>query len=282
MSRAVVHGAVSIVNAMANGLGAALGIGLRAEASCRLVDKPVFKAYSDGRLLKPGNLLERVCRMILSDHGAHGGCVIHLRSEIPAKKGLKSSSAVSSAVALACLKEVCGDADLLKAALYSAEASIQAGVSVTGAFDDASACLLGGVVITNNLERKLMARRTVRNSLRVLILVPPGGMLSSRVDTGLFKPVEPLMRLAHRLALEGEEWTAMMLNGLAVSTALGISSKPALEALRAGAVAAGVSGKGPAVAAVAEPEDAEGVRKALSRFGRVIETGVCNENASVE
>jgi shikimate kinase len=282
LSRAVVHGAVSIVNAMANGLGAALGIGLRVEASCRLVDEPVFKAFSDGKLLKPGNLLERVCSMVLRDHGIQGGCVVKLSSEIPAKKGLKSSSAVSSAVALACLKEACGSADLLKAAVYSAEASVQAGVSVTGAFDDASACLLGGLTITNNFEKRLITRRAVDSSLRVLILVPPGGMLSGRVDTTLFKPVEPLMRLAHRLALEGEEWTAMTLNGLAVSTALGISTKPAVEALRAGAIAAGVSGKGPAVAAVVEPMHVESVRRAISKFGRVIETRVCNDNAGVE
>jgi shikimate kinase len=233
---------------MANSLGAALGVGLRVEASCILLDKQVFK----------------------------------ISSEESPRKGLKSSSAVSSAVALACLKEASGKADLLEAARYSAEASIQAGVSVTGAFDDASACVLGGLTVTNNLERKLVARRPVDASLRVLILVPPGGMLSGKVDTSLFKPVEPLMRLAHRLALEGEEWLAMTLNGLAVSTALGLDEKPALEALKAGAVAAGVSGKGPAVAAVVKPGEAEEVRRALSRFGRIVETGVCNENASVE
>lgn len=282
MSRAVVHGAVSIVNAMANGLGAALGVGLKVEASCRLVDEPVFKIYSDGKLLRPGNLLEKVCSLIFRDHGVKNGCTINVSSEIPAKKGLKSSSAVSSAVALACLKEVCGEADLLKAAEYSAEASIQAGVSVTGAFDDASACLLGGITITNNFERKLIARRTVDDSLRVLILVPPGGVLSGSIDTMVFKPVEPLMRLAHKLALEGEEWTAMTLNGLAVSAALRISNEPALEAIKAGAIAAGVSGKGPAIAAVAKPEFADRVREALSRFGRVIETRVWNENAIVE
>jgi len=282
LSRAIVHGAVSIVNAMANGLGAALGVGLRVEASCRLLEKPVFKIYSGGRLLKPGSLLEKVCRLVLKDHSVEKGCFINVSSEIPPRKGLKSSSAVSSAVALACLKEVCGEVDLLKAAFYSAEASIQAGVSATGAFDDASACLLGGLTATNNFERKLVARRIVDGSLRVLILVPPGGMLSGRVDTTLFKPVEPLMRLAYRLVLEGEEWTAMTLNGLAVSTALGISSKPAMEAIRSGAIAAGVSGKGPAVAAVCKPDDVDRVRKTLSRYGRVIETGVCNENASVQ
>jgi len=282
LSRAVVHGAVSIVNAMANGLGAALGVGLRVEASCRLIEEPVFKARSDGRPLKPGNLLEKVCSLILRDYGIGKGCVVEVHSEIPARKGLKSSSAVSSAVALACLKEVCGETDLLKAAAYSAEASIQAGVSITGAFDDASACLLGGVTITNNLEKRLIARRTVDGSFRVLILIPPGEMLSGSVDVSLFKPVEPLMRLAHRLALEGEEWVAMMLNGLAVSAALGMSVKPALEAIRAGAVSAGLSGKGPAVAAIARPEDAASVRRVLSRFGMVIETNVCNDNASVE
>ncbi|MEM2929972.1 MAG: shikimate kinase [Thermoproteota archaeon] len=282
MSRARVHGAVSIVNAMANGLGAALGVGLRVEASCRLTGEPVFKIRSGSRLLRPGSLPEKVCKLVFKDHGVRKGCEVSIYSEIPARKGLKSSSAVSSAVALACLKEVSGGTGLLEAAKYSAEASIQAGVSVTGAFDDASACLLGGVVVTDNAERRLIARRPVDDSLRVVILVPPGGMLSGRVNTGLFNPVEPLMRLAHRLALNGEEWLAMTLNGLAVSTALGLSVKPALEALRNGAVAAGVSGKGPAVAAVVRPREAGRVARILARFGRVIETGVCNQNASVE
>jgi len=137
-------------------------------------------------------------------------------------------------------------------------------------------------VVTDNLERRLIERRLVEDELRIIILIPPGGMLSGRVDTSVFKPVEPLMRLAHRLALNGEEWLAMSLNGLAVSTALGLDAKPALEALKNGAVAAGVSGKGPAVAAVARPRDVEKVKAAMSRFGRVVETGVCNENASVE
>ena len=282
MSRARVHGAVSIVNAMANGLGAALGVGLRVEASCRLVEKPVFRIRSGGRLLKSGSLPEKVCRLVLRDYGLQKGCEVNVYSEIPARKGLKSSSAVSSAVALACLKEVTGEAELMEAVKYSVEASIQTGVSATGAFDDASACLLGGMVVTNNFERKLIARRIVDNSLRVIILIPPGGMLSGRVDTSLFKPVEPLMRLAHRLALNGEEWLAMTLNGLAVSTALSLDAKPALEALKNGAIAAGVSGKGPAVAAVVRPQNVEEVGKALSRFGRIVETGVCNENASVE
>lgn len=282
MSRAVVHGAVSIVNAMANGLGAALGVGLRVEASCILLDKQVFKIYSGDRMLKPGSLIEKVCSLVFKDYGVQKGCEVKVYSEIPPKKGLKSSSAVSSAVALACLKEASGKTDLLEAARYSAEASIQTGISVTGAFDDASACVLGGLVVTNNLEKKLVARRTVDGSLKILILVPQGEMLSGKVDTSLFKPVEPLMRLAHRLTLEGEEWLAMTLNGLAVSTALGLDEKPALEALKAGALAAGVSGKGPAVAAVVEPGEVEEVRRTLSRFGRIVETGVCNENASVK
>lgn len=282
MSRARVHGAVSIVNAMANGLGAALGVGLRVEACCRLVEEPVFRVRSEGRLLKPGNLSEKVCSLIFREYGVQKGCEVSIYSEIPAGKGLKSSSAVSSAVALACLEEVSGVAGLLEAAKYSAEASLQAGVSLTGAFDDASACLLGGVVITDNFERRLIARRPAEDNLRVVILVPPGRMLSGKVDTSLFKSVEPLMRLAHRLALNGEEWLAMTLNGLAVSTALGLDAKPALEALKAGAVAAGVSGKGPAVAAVVRPHDVEMVSSVLSRFGRIVETGVCNENAFVE
>ena len=64
---------------------------------------------------------------------------VNVKSQIPAGVGLKSSSAVSSALALACSGLVGNDLDdnvILKSAI---RASLDAGVTITGAYDDSTA-----------------------------------------------------------------------------------------------------------------------------------------------
>ncbi|MEM4294847.1 MAG: hypothetical protein QXV86_03670, partial [Candidatus Caldarchaeum sp.] len=57
--------------------------------------------------------------------------------------------------------------------------------------------------------------------------------------------------------------------------ALGLPTDPALEALRAGALAAGLSGTGPAVAAVCTEEHVDLVEESFQRFeGKVIKCPV--------
>ena len=67
---------------------------------------------------------------------------LDFKSNIPTGYGLKSSSAISSAVVLSCAKafgKIMSDEEILK---LGAKTSIQTKVSITGAYDDASACLL--------------------------------------------------------------------------------------------------------------------------------------------
>jgi shikimate kinase len=80
------------------------------------------------------------------------------------------------------------------------------------------------------------------------------------------KLIEPQVDVAFNEALRGNYWTALTLNGLLYSAALNLDPKPAIDALEAGAVASGLSGKGPAVVAVAQGKNVNRVVKAWTAY----------------
>jgi len=81
------------------------------------------------------------------------------------------------------------------------------------------------------------------------------------------------LQRAYDRAVKGQIWDALTLNGLAFSSALGQDPLPALAAIDAGALGAGLSGKGPAIAAITTAETSDRVHHSLEKFsGKVIET----------
>ena len=97
---------------------------------------------------------------------------LDFRSNIPTGYGLKSSSAISSAVVLSCAKafgKTMTDEEILK---LGAKASIQTKVSITGAYDDACACYFGGFNVTDNLRMKLVHRELGPKELQAIIFLP--------------------------------------------------------------------------------------------------------------
>jgi len=68
----------------------------------------------------------------------------------------------------------------------------------------------------------------------------------------------------------------MTLNGLAFAAMLGLDSGRIADALRSGAIAAGLSGKGPAVAAVVPGEKVDAVREAWKKYEGEILTARIN------
>ncbi len=276
--KATMHGAVSIVNAIATGNGSALGISLKVTAEVELTRGKGLRfltGKNNDRLIHniikntlPAGILER------------NQLIIRIRSEIPIGFGLKSSSAVSNAVALACSRlssEEIDDYAVLDAAV---KASLDAQVTITGAYDDATACYLGGFVVTDNYARKLLKREESPDNLYAVIFLPRN---TPRGDVRMLSGLSDLFIDAFRLAEGGEYWKAMKLNGVLASSALGANYKPVLAALEQGALAAGISGNGPSVAAVAYEDEVEDIRQAFSKFnGKVLVSKVNNQKASVE
>ncbi len=155
-------GAVSIVNAIATGKGCTFGISQKVKVKISL--EPGH--YGISRNFVNDKLVNKIIRSILPASVLKNHFItINLVSEIPAGWGLKSSSAVSNAISLACYK-LLDDQIYDRAVLNTAvNSSLWAKVSMTGAFDDACACYYGGVILTDNHYKKIIKRDMVNNDL---------------------------------------------------------------------------------------------------------------------
>ena len=246
------RGAATIVNAIATGKGAAFGISLETDVSVDLVegDGPIKLAESS----EGGGLAEGCVRAVLRKTGPHvtrhGS--IRIRSEIPVSRGLKSSSAVSNAIVLAATRALDSQMTDREIVLIGIEESIKAGVTITGAFDDASACYFGGAVMTNNRTFEVLKQSTMDEDLELVIHVPDRRIVKSSVKNLDFTKIERQVEKAFDLAMDGQFLKAMELNSKAYSKVLDVSEDIAELARRHGALAAGISGTGPATVAVCE------------------------------
>jgi shikimate kinase len=245
------YGAVSIINAISTGRGAALGVSLSTEVEVELdvVNGVVLDAGEPGM---DSSLVTEVVRRFAEELDASfRGCRVRTRSSIPVAVGLKSSSSVAVATALALLDALENEMEDDRILALVAEASKSSGTSITGALDDAAACMLGGIVVTDNIEGKIL-RRDRPPHLMTVIGIPDMRTYTRDFRRELLNPIRELMDEVFKLALRGEYWKAMILNGILHASALSLPVEPIIGVLRAGAIAAGVSGTGPAIAAVTE------------------------------
>ena len=271
----VVHGAISIVNAVATGFGSAMGISL--EVKVEIVSKK-----GSGIIFQKGRgspMVKKIIHdMLPLKYLNNNQLLININSEIPSGMGLKSSSAVSNAVALACNSLVHKDVNdefVLNSAI---DASLYAKTTITGAFDDSTACYYGGFVTTDNYKRKIMKREPTPTGIYAVIFLPNN---KKRGDTSRLRLLSNIYLEAFQLANSGQYWKAMTLNGVLTSSLLSNSYTITRLCLDNGALAASISGNGPAVAAVACEGDIQKINSVLSNLdGRVIVSKTNNQKAS--
>ncbi len=284
--QAVSHGAVSILNAFSTGKGGALGVNLWTRARVILRDGPGgISGFVTSDPHESSKLVVRAVEKTLGYYGYEQPVTgeVFTTSNIPVAVGLKSSSAAANAAALATAHALGEDPEDDALVNLAVDASIEAGVSLTGAYDDSYASYHGGAVLTDNFHRKIEKIMEIPHGIRILILVPPRKTHTETLDKDKFRSIRKIMDIAYREASSGRLWEALTLSGLAVSAVLDEDPKPALSALEAGALAAGLSGKGPATVAVVEEENVENVRKALSQFGaNILEARPNLKKAEVE
>ncbi len=291
-------GAGTLVSAIATGKGASFGLGLKLTAKVTLTDdKGKITVNIKGANSEPTMLAETACKKTLDMLGGEKyGAIVETDSKIPISRGLKSSSAASIAIILATasalgVKYVPSSEEGKKDAInakevldLSCDSALESGVSITGAFDDAAACLLGGAVVTDNRARKILASYPIEPELDVVIYVPPRKVRKASVKEydGRLDHLGSIVGLAHKLALMRNFKDAMTLNGLVYSNAFGEyrSSEMALRMLDAGAHCAGMSGTGPATIAIVGRDKTDAVLKAvrenLEKGAKVIKTKVRN------
>jgi shikimate kinase len=267
--RARAPAAGTVLNALANETGAAFAIDEYTTATVELDPEA-----SDVTGTVAGNpdadtrLVERCVAAVTGRFGDGEGGTVHTESEVPMASGLKSSSAAANATVLATLAalDATGETDRADACRLGVDVAREVGVTVTGAFDDASASMLGGVTVTDNATDELLARE--ERDWDVLVWTPPERAYSADADVDRCRQVTPMADLVADLALEGEFGRAMTVNGLAFAGALGFDADPMVEAMPH-VHGVSLSGTGPSFVAVGERESLEAVQAVWSeRPGR--------------
>ena len=274
--RASAPGAGTVLNALANGYGSAFAIDAHTTAAVDLDDSGGVTGTVAGTPDADTALVERCVELVLAEYGgdsdASGGHV-RTESEVPMAAGLKSSSAAANATVLATLDALDRapraalptDADPHPdaparevACRLGVRAARDVGVTVTGAFDDASASMLGGVTVTDNTEDVLLDAGALSPAWEAVVWTPEERAYSADADVARCERIAPVADLVRDLALEGEYARAMTVNGFAFCAALGFPADPAVEALP-DAAGVSLSGTGPSFVAVGEGEAIEPV-----------------------
>ena len=250
---------------------------------------------ADSRLIE--RCVELIVAELASDAAGIEFGRIETDSEVAMAAGLKSSSAAANAAILATLdaldipiadlsedsdREPSGTTDgrsaaggtdgteriehgveppvtRIEACRLGVRAAREVGVTVTGAFDDASASMLGGVTVTENSEDRLLVHDTDFER-DVLVWTPSEKAYSSEADVERCRRVAPVAEVVANRALAGEYERAMTTNGFAYCGALGYSAEPMMEALTE-VRGVSLSGTGPSVVAVGDRNALERVKQ---------------------
>jgi shikimate kinase len=282
---AISHGAATIINAIATGKGAAMGVDLWTKATVRLtddaghIDVTISSDFSENP-----TLAQKTVRRILKYFGLEEefGAKVETQSNIPVARGLKSSSAAANAIALATTAALERSLDDVTMVKLGVDGALEAKVTITGAFDDACASYFGGIVITDNIERKIVKCFEPTESLAVLFYVPPKKTYTVRSNVKRMKSMASAVKIAYNEALNGNYWSALTLNGLIYSSVIGYDPSPAVDALTAGAIASGLSGTGPAITVIVPKEKVDAIKEVWrNREGEILEAQVNLEKASV-
>ena len=251
------NAAITIVNALPTGIGSAIGIDLTVEARAEVhersagpseirfrpgVESSVVRAAAQGALARayPGRLVD---------------LELDLESEIPPAVGLKSSSAVASAVHRAILDSAGLRDPPETVAAASAAAGKASGVSATGAFDDAIAGLEPGFFLTDNRTNSVLHRAPAPDQLEVAVYVPGGVHPRSPELTERFRRAAPASKRAVRLAEDDAWWSALEANSVLVESIMQYDyARLRTASKERGAAAAGVTGLGPSFVIVGPPQ----------------------------
>jgi shikimate kinase len=257
--------ALTVVNALPTGVGCAIGIArfvtVTAELEPGNPETVQCTPEDAGTPLVRASVLAALARV---DPTRRLHAVLDLRSEIPVAKGLKSSSAVSTATILAVTRAAGRELTSLAVAQLAAKVGRSVGVSATGALDDALAGLRPGFVVTDNRRDTLLAEGAPDPSWAAVVYLPPGQhppapSLRTQFETAAVEGLE-----AVHAALAGRYPEAMRCNTLLVERLMGYRYAELRERIeKAGAVGVGVSGLGPALAALVPRDRQEAVLSCL-------------------
>lgn len=256
------HGAVTVINAMPCGIGATIGVSLETRA--------IFNPCGSERIVtivndpSENDNMARICvrrAYEVAGEPEPKGWTLKTDSQIPVSRGLKSSSTACNAILRAVFAELDREMDPVTLIKLGVECAREAKVTVTGSFDDACGSGLGGLVMTDNTSDEIIAHTDI-GEYDCIIHVPHYKIPKTGLNLDALHSVAPEIRMAIGLAMR-KPFDAMTLNGRIISRISGVDNSIAEKAISMGALGAGMSGSGPAVAIIVPKGDGVSFSKDL-------------------
>ena len=294
-------GGGTIINAIASWKGCAYAAELKTYAEvCLNGNRSAKSAFVRGKNYDnpktDARLIELCVEFVLDQFDCRQEALVFTKSTIPVAGGLKSSSAAANACVTAALDAVGAEMAEEEIVKLGVRAAKEAGVTITGAYDDACASFYGGVAVTDNKMMKLLKREEFYYD--VLIFNPGTQAFSAQTNVIRSALIRDLIDDAFETALAGEYKKAMKLNGLLYCGVLGFDPEPAVSCMELGEkfdIVCGLSGTGPSFTALLPPSqtltdleknEMESIKQKIIHgwktqypAGFVIETKTCNRNA---
>ncbi len=274
-------GSATIINAIATGFGSAFGIGLDIKCVAKTTDNSITCSNDVGA---DNSLMELCVKKVFNHYDVDEnefGIDLKTKSSLPMASGLSSSSASSNAIVKVVSSIVSEEFNLkplsdLEVINMAIDASLDAGVTITGSFDDATASYFGGVVVTDNKNREFIIKEKM-DEYPILVYMPNFYSKSGDSNPARMKLLSPLVETAFSFAKQKDYFKALNLNGLIYSATLGFDSTIAIDALESGAIASGLSGTGSSFVAVVNEDSIDDVKETWNKYdGNVLETKVDN------
>lgn len=279
-------GSATIINAIATGFGSAFGIGLDIKCVAKTISNSI-KCEND--VGADTGLMELCVKKVFNHYNINDedfGISLKTQSSLPMASGLSSSSASSNAIVKVVSEIVSQEFNLtpltdLEIINLAIDASLDAGVTITGSFDDATASYFGGVVVTDNKNREFIIKEKM-DEHEILIFMPNFHSKSGDSNVERMRVMAPLVETAYEFACNKDYFKAINLNGLIYASTLGFNSEIAIDALQCGAMASGLSGTGSAFFAIVDERVSDDVCRQWDKYeGRTIKTHVDNIGCSI-
>lgn len=262
------HGACSLLHAAGTGYGASMALDL--PILVRVLDKKSKRDVHDNDGLLPHIVAAWMAaghELPIEQESLHWA----VQSKIPAREGLKSSSALC----VAAVRALCDSTDTAleshELVAIAVDAQLRAGITLTGSIDDTWACASGGWKLINaneaDVAQGVLLEGNGPASEDWMVLLVSRGPRETRPALEDFLPHQQHFVQALNAIQDGNELVALTLNGRGVIGATKDHKARILanDALVNGARAAGLSGSGTALVIVI-PVQLEGVIQRLKMW----------------
>ncbi len=268
LGQGTAHGACSLLHAAGTGYGVSMALDL--PILVRVLDKKSKREVHDEDGVLP-HIVEAWKAaghsLPIEQENLHWA----VQSKIPAREGLKSSSALCVAAVRALCDSTDISLDLTDIVAIAVDAQLRAEITLTGSIDDTWACATGGWKLVNANEQDvaqgLLLEGDGPKRDEWMVLLVSRGPREVRPTLEDFLPHQQQFIQALNAIQEGNELVALTLNGRGVIGATKDHKARILtnDALVNGARAAGLSGSGTAIVIVI-PIQLEGVQQRIKSW----------------